>query len=79
MCARYFCRECVTEHGGRLLCVVCLRVAAPKDAARPAARFVRKWLAMPAVMGFAFAGAWLLLYEFGQALIAFTVSSGVDK
>ena len=79
MCARYFCRECVTEHGGRLLCVACLRVAAPEDAARPEARFVRKWVAMPAVMDFAVAGAGLLLYEFGRALSAFTVSSGVDK
>ncbi|MBI5725996.1 MAG: rhomboid family protein [Planctomycetes bacterium] len=24
-CRRYFCRECVTEHGGRLLCAGCLR------------------------------------------------------
>ena len=23
-CARYFCRECVTEHDGRVLCAACL-------------------------------------------------------
>ena len=24
-CRRSFCRECVSEHGGRLLCATCLR------------------------------------------------------
>lgn len=29
-CSRYFCRECVTEHEGRVLCASCLnRLAAP--------------------------------------------------
>jgi len=26
-CARSYCRECVTEHEGRLLCAACLRKA----------------------------------------------------
>lgn len=26
-CRRYFCRECVTEHGGRVMCAACLRQA----------------------------------------------------
>lgn len=24
-CGRFYCRECVTEHGGRLICAACLR------------------------------------------------------
>lgn len=24
-CGRYFCRECVTEHEGRVICAACLR------------------------------------------------------
>ncbi len=34
-CHRYFCRECITEHDGRLLCAACLaRLAAATPAAR---------------------------------------------
>jgi hypothetical protein len=27
-CRRFFCGECVTEHGGRLVCAACLAAAA---------------------------------------------------
>ena len=27
-CRRYFCRECVTEHEGRVICASCLRATA---------------------------------------------------
>lgn len=32
-CARFFCRECVSEHEGRVLCARCLarRVASPPE------------------------------------------------
>ena len=33
-CGRYFCRECVTEHKGRVLCAQCLRRALPKAGPR---------------------------------------------
>jgi hypothetical protein len=29
-CGRFFCRECVTEHEGRVLCAPCLRNTRPK-------------------------------------------------
>lgn len=36
-CRRYFCRECVTEHAGRLICASCLKELAasgPRAAGR---------------------------------------------
>jgi hypothetical protein len=27
-CGRFFCRECVTEHAGRVMCAACLRATA---------------------------------------------------
>lgn len=33
-CLRYFCRECVTEHEGRLACAQCLRKIAEAEQAR---------------------------------------------
>ncbi|HET6427118.1 MAG TPA: rhomboid family protein [Phycisphaerae bacterium] len=33
-CRRYFCRECVTEHEGRLTCAQCLRRIAEAEQAR---------------------------------------------
>ena len=30
-CGRSYCRECVTEHGARLLCAACLRKARAAD------------------------------------------------
>jgi hypothetical protein len=28
-CAQYFCRECITEHDGRVLCAACLKKLTP--------------------------------------------------
>jgi hypothetical protein len=33
-CGHFFCRECVVEHGGRLLCSACLKKASSVVAAR---------------------------------------------
>lgn len=32
-CRRFFCRECVTEHAGRVICSRCLAVFAEQEAA----------------------------------------------
>ena len=36
-CRRFFCRECVTEHAGRILCARCLpaQLSAPRSAGDP--------------------------------------------
>jgi hypothetical protein len=61
-CKRFFCRECVTEHQGRMICVSCVTT---QIAAQPRARFRARWTIMAA------AGillAWLLFYYLGLTL-----------
>ncbi len=53
-CSVYYCRECVTEHDGRMLCTTCLRMASgPVSEGRP--RQVRVpdsvWLTLRAGLG----------------------------
>jgi len=64
-CGGYFCRECVTEHEGRILCSTCLaRTARPAD--RPARRFhPGAWLA--GLGGFAM--LWLAIHLAGRLLL----------
>jgi hypothetical protein len=65
-CERSFCRECVTEHGSRLLCASCLKAAArATQSSRGGARRL-----LPAAM--ALGGillAWTVFYGTGEALI----------
>ena len=69
-CQRFYCRECVTEHDGRLLCAGCLRakvVAVPVVAAR-------RWRAFAHGLGRAAALAasvgllWAIFLLFGRTL-----------
>ncbi|MGF1448861.1 MAG: rhomboid family protein [Opitutales bacterium] len=65
-CTRYFCRECVTEHDGRLLCKDCLGAQTMADDTRAAAIF-------PALSGWLLAlGSltvlWLWFYGLGRLL-----------
>jgi len=67
-CAKFFCRECVTEHDGRLICEPCLTALLEQDAAeRP-----KIWGSV--IRAFAVAGgfaiAWWVFYILGNALIA---------
>jgi hypothetical protein len=65
-CSRGFCRECVAEHEGRLLCAACLaRAAKPVERKRSLAR-----RAAPAAM--ALGGlllAWTVLFAASETLI----------
>ena len=64
-CARYFCRECVTEHEDRALCAECLgtRTVRPAGGSRWARRFVLR----PAAVLLAIAVAWLYFLLIGWA------------
>jgi hypothetical protein len=66
-CARFYCRECVTEHGLRLLCAHCLAQAtAPAEKKRlPLAAFlpVLHW-------GVALLVLWCSFYLLGSGLLA---------
>ena len=66
-CARYYCRECVTEHDGRVVCASCLpRLASAAGEARP------RWaiLARTVQLGMALALLWLFFYALGNALLS---------
>ncbi|MCC6537827.1 MAG: rhomboid family protein [Bryobacterales bacterium] len=48
-CKKFYCRECVTEHDGRLLCVQCLAAGTVAQGGRAGTRWVV--LAAMAVLG----------------------------
>ena len=64
-CKRPFCKECLTEHDGRLTCASCLRRTAPAAAVRGA---WKKRLATPAMLIGGLLGSWLLFYVAGTTL-----------
>jgi hypothetical protein len=63
-CKRFFCRECVTEHEGRMICVACV-TALTRNENRTARTARAKWsvLALAGIMI-----AWLVFYYLGEAL-----------
>ncbi len=66
-CARYFCRECVTEHAGRVLCAACLHALLHlSDGPRQGWR----WGVRGASAVVSFAMLWLLFYWLAQALLS---------
>jgi hypothetical protein len=66
-CGRYFCGECVTEHGGRLLCATCIRAKTAKSA-RTGAVWTVLVRAGQLVLGLGL--LWLVFHYAGQALIS---------
>jgi hypothetical protein len=67
-CTRFFCRECVVEHAGRLLCVDCLARATAQSGTRR-----REWkrVRSAATLMAAFGVAWLVFYGIGALLLKF--------
>lgn len=66
-CKHFFCRECVTEHDGRLICSDCLlRLTEPPRKGPP----LLKWLGRVAwgMAGFLF--MWFCFYGLGQLLLS---------
>lgn len=66
-CRRFFCGECVTEHGGKLVCASCLG-AAVAEAKRPPGKRRRIRLAPALQTAAALAIAWALFYYFASFL-----------
>ena len=65
-CRRAFCRECVVDHGGRLICAACLaRLSAPVKRGN---RVARK-LVSTVGTGFAILLCWILFYMAGRVLM----------
>jgi hypothetical protein len=63
-CKLFFCRECVTEHAGRMICVTCVH-ALTRDAGKTAQAARARWT-VAAVAGLLV--AWLVFYYLGLAL-----------
>lgn len=61
-CGRFFCRECVTEHDGRLLCAACIHrlQERPEEARRLTLRAALR----PAGIAVSAAAGFLLLWGF---------------
>lgn len=66
-CGRFFCRECVTEHDGRVICAGCLRRLA--DAAPPPRRRVGAGFRLAAQTALSVVLLWLLFYGVGRLLL----------
>ncbi len=78
-CARFYCRECVTEHAGRMVCAACLRtqLAAGERRLRPGGGRTRQalratlagaWRA--AQVGAGVAAAWFFFHLVAQWLVS---------
>jgi hypothetical protein len=67
LCHNFFCRECVTEHDGRLICATCL--AKPEEAKehKPSRILPAVGNALKASVGLLL--AWLVFYAIGQILL----------
>ncbi|MEO0793531.1 MAG: rhomboid family protein [Verrucomicrobiota bacterium] len=67
-CEKFFCRECITEHDGRVICQSCLSDLIATDDA-PSSNFVKNLArTIGAAMGFAI--AWVFFYLLGRILIS---------
>jgi hypothetical protein len=70
-CARYFCRECISEHEGRVLCASCL-AAILQPHALPRARLARFGRVMLAFAGIV--TAWIFFDLLGHVLLKIPAS-----
>ncbi|HEX8312704.1 MAG TPA: rhomboid family protein [Chthoniobacteraceae bacterium] len=66
-CTRTFCRECITEHEGRILCADCLTKLARAPEAKPR-RKLPLW--PPFQLATGLVTAWLFFYFIGKLLVA---------
>lgn len=66
-CAGNFCRECVVEHDGRLLCAACLRKATKPSAFREV--WLKKALAFVQT-AVALIFLWMAFFTLGKTLVA---------
>jgi len=74
VCNRYYCRECVTEHEGRMVCASCVATAAKTQEAKSRSGGIL-WTV------FALGGillAWMIFYYLG-ALLARIPADFFDK
>lgn len=78
-CTGYFCRECVNEHGGRLLCTACLRKASGSTLEKKRAGVVLPALRKLAGIIGGVLIAWFCFYSIGRSLASVPSSFHADK
>ena len=66
-CTRFYCRECVTEHEGRVLCAECIEKHKGKAKSRAGLRDI---LARTFLLFIGFMTAWFFFFYIGQTLLA---------
>jgi uncharacterized paraquat-inducible protein A len=71
-CGHFYCRECIAEHDGRVICAACLHrlLRAPRPP-RPAAP---AWLSRATAFGLSLAFGWLAFYLVGRILLSIPAS-----
>ena len=69
-CGRYFCRECVSEHEGRVICAFCLK----RLSAAPARRHRLAGLVRAAQILIGILILWSSFYLLGRLLLAIPTS-----
>ncbi|MEQ2006584.1 MAG: rhomboid family protein [Limisphaerales bacterium] len=66
-CAQFFCRECITEHDGKVICATCLRKESGASLDRKfSVAVIGRALAVTA----GFILGWLCIYSAGQLLVS---------
>jgi len=67
-CERFFCRECVTEHDGRVICAACLKLLleGSRKSKHPA---LRQTMTMVLQAALGVVTCWLIFYILGQTLL----------
>lgn len=65
-CRRSYCRECITEHEGRVLCARCLQ-----QQLAPAETPMRSlaWLVRPLAIAWGLLATWMVFYTLGWILL----------
>jgi hypothetical protein len=66
-CKRFFCRECIAEHEGKVLCAECLAALA-QSGSQGASRTGE--IARTAAMAFGVGLVWLFFYYSGRLLLS---------
>ncbi len=65
-CERFYCRECVTEHLGRVICATCLKGLVGADSAR---RRIFGGLCRLAACAAGLLVTWMVFYHLGRVLL----------
>lgn len=66
-CARFYCRECITEHEGRVICADCLRMVLADTEERGSGWLQHMLRAGAGLLGFFL--LWLIFFSLGRLLL----------